>query len=78
MSGGRGGLQGHVKMFFFKKLFVYVILRLYTEFQCPTMYGTGKNVCVWVGTVVLIPIVVSSLYQAGQQAYMIEHMFSSS
>ena len=43
-----------------------------------TMYGTGKHVCVWVGTVVLIPIVVSSLYQAGQQAYMIEHMFSLS
>ena len=25
-GGGRGGLKGHVKMFFFKKLFVYVIL----------------------------------------------------
>ena len=32
----------------------------------------------WVGTVVLIPIVVSSLDQAEQQAYMIEHMLRSS
>ena len=28
-----------------KKLFSCVILRLYTEFQCPTMPGTGQKVC---------------------------------
>ena len=29
----------------FKKLVGCVILRLYTEFQCPTMPGTGRKVC---------------------------------
>ena len=29
----------------FKKLFSCVILRLYTEFQCPTMPGNGQHVC---------------------------------
>ena len=27
--------------FFFKKFLVYVIERLYSEFQCLTMFGTG-------------------------------------
>ena len=37
---------------FFKNLFSLVILRLYTEFQSPTMLGTGQKVCGgwwWVG-----------------------------
>ena len=29
----------------FKKLLSCVILRMYTEFQCPTMPGTGQKVC---------------------------------
>ena len=29
----------------FKKLFSCVILRLYPEFQCPTMPGSGQKVC---------------------------------
>ena len=30
---------------FFKKLFSFVILRLFTEFQCPNMPGAGQKVC---------------------------------
>ena len=37
--------------FFLQKLFIYVMLRLYTEFQCSTMCGTGQRVCVGVGGV---------------------------
>ena len=29
--------------FFLQKLFIYVMLRLYTEFQCSTMIGTGEK-----------------------------------
>ena len=29
----------------FKKLFLYVILKLCTEFQFPTMPATGQKVC---------------------------------
>ena len=36
-----------------KKLFICIIIMLYTEFQSPTMPGTGQKVCVgavgWVG-----------------------------
>ena len=37
--------------FFKKKLFIHVMLRLYTEFQCYTIPGTGQKVCGggWVG-----------------------------
>ena len=31
--------------FFFKKLFICIILKLYTECQCLTMPGTGQKVC---------------------------------
>ena len=46
--GGGGGKEEEK---IFKKLFSCVILRLYTEFQCPTMPGTGQKVCGgwWVG-----------------------------
>ena len=40
----RGG--GVFFSFFFKNLFSYAILRLYSEFQCPSMPGTGLKVCV--------------------------------
>ena len=30
---------------FLQKLFIYVMLRLYTEFQCSAMPGTGQKVC---------------------------------
>ena len=37
-------------IFFFKNLFSYFMLSLYTKFQCLTMYGTGQKVCVrWCG-----------------------------
>ena len=48
-----------------------VILMLYTEFQYPTMSGTGQKVCVgmvgggWVG-LVCKPILVFRLAQAEQ------------
>ena len=45
-------LRGKEEEKIFKKLFSCVILRLYTEFQCPTMPGTGQKVCGewwWVG-----------------------------
>ena len=37
-----GGGSGY---FFLKKLFICVILILYTEFQSPTMPGTCQKVC---------------------------------
>ena len=51
-------------------MFIWVLLRLHTEFQSSTMTGTGQTVCVrWVGVVVwwLKPILVFSLAQAEQQ-----------
>ena len=33
----------------FKKMFVYVIVMLYTKFQCPTVPGAGQKVCVQCG-----------------------------
>ena len=45
----------------FKKLFNCVILRLYTEFQCPTMPGTGQKVCGGGGGWVCKPIILLSL-----------------
>ena len=30
---------------FLQKLFIYVILRVYFEFQCSTMPGAGQKVC---------------------------------
>ena len=47
---------GAVKKKIFKKLFSCVILRLYTEFQCPTLPGTGQKVC---GVVVVVGGVVT-------------------
>ena len=47
------------------------MLRLYTEFQCPTMSGTGLKVCVRCGGGGgwwLKPIIVFSLVQAEQKA----------
>ena len=55
--------------FFLQKLFIYVMLRLYTEFQCSTMPGTGQKVCGggWVGGGwVFKPILVLSLAKAEQ------------
>ena len=55
-----GGLS-----FFLQKEFIYVMLRLYTEFQCSTMPGTGQNVCCgvvgvggvgWVGVVGVVGV----------------------
>ena len=48
------------------------MLRLYTEFQCPAMSGTGLKVCVrwvWWWWVVwwLKPVIVFSLVQAEQK-----------
>ena len=41
------GCVGHI---FFIDFFSYVILRLYPEFQCSTVPGTGHKVCaVWCG-----------------------------
>ena len=31
--------------FFLKKFFLYVILKLFTKFQYPTMPATGQKVC---------------------------------
>ena len=45
---------------FLHKLFIYVMLRLYTEFQCFTMPGTGQKVCGgWVVVVLKLIIVLS-------------------
>ena len=42
------------KIFFLlKAMFLYVMLRLYTEIYCPTMPGTGQKVWVGVWWVVL-------------------------
>ena len=40
------GWGAGLKIFFFKKSVIYVILRLYTEFRSPTVHGTGQKVCV--------------------------------
>ena len=56
--------------FVFKKFFLYVILKLCTEFQFPTMPATGQKVCG--GGVVggwLKPILVFSLAQAEQHKF---------
>ena len=55
-------------IFFFKKLFICVILLLFTKFQSPTMPGTRQKVCVRCGGVVwwCKPIIVFSLDQAEQ------------
>ena len=48
--GGGGGYCN----FFLKKLFICVILMLYSKFQSPTMPGTCQKVCVrWCGGVVV-------------------------
>ena len=39
------GLAGVGLDLFRDKLFIYVMLKLYTEFQCSTMPGTGQTVC---------------------------------
>ena len=39
------GLAGVGLDLFRDKLFIYVMLKLYTEFQCSTMPGTGQKVC---------------------------------
>ena len=49
------------KIFFFKKLFIWVVLMLYTEFQSSTMPGTGQKVCCGGGWVV---VVVETNYSA--------------
>ena len=59
-----GGVGGWTS-FFIQKLFIYVMLRLYTEFQCFTMPGTGQKVCGG-GWVVCKPILVLSLAKAEQ------------
>ena len=41
--GGGEGVKEEKKIF--KKLFGCVTFRLYTEFKCPTMPGTGQKVC---------------------------------
>ena len=46
LGWGGGGCEG---TFFFKKLSIYVILKLHTGVQCPTMPGTGQKV--WVRVV---------------------------
>ena len=38
--GGKGGWGGGIFLFF-KNLFRWVMLRMQTEFQCPTKPGTG-------------------------------------
>ena len=59
--------EGGIKKFFFKNLFRYVILKLYTKFQCPTVPGTGQKVFRGGdGVVVYKPIIVFSLAQAEQ------------
>ena len=40
LGEGEGGSK-----LFFKKFFLYVILKLYAEFQFPTMPATGQQVC---------------------------------
>ena len=62
------------KCFFVKKMFIYVMLRLYNKFQCSTMPGTGQKVCGGGGVVVVVvvvwwwlkPTLVFSLAQAEQ------------
>ena len=45
------------------------MLRLCTEFQCPTMPGTGPKVCVCGDAVGLKPILVFSFGQAEQNTF---------
>ena len=60
--------KGGLGNFLFKSLLSYVMLRLYTAFQCPTIPGTGLKVCVvwWVWWWVCKPIIMFSLAQAEQ------------
>ena len=53
--------MGGGDIFFFKKLFLWVVLILYTEFQSSTIPGTGQKVCVRVGGVVGVVGVVGDL-----------------
>ena len=60
-------------IFFFKKFFLFVILKLCAEFQYPTMSATGQKVCGGGGGgggVVVVwwlkPTLVFSLVQAEQ------------
>ena len=59
---------GEAGLSFLQKLFIYVMLRLHTEFQCSTIAGTGQKVCGggWV-VVVLKPIIVLTLAKAEQK-----------
>ena len=64
--GARGGWG---RVYFFKKLFLYVILKLCVEFQYPTMTATGQKVCGGVVGAVwwwIKPTLVFSLAQAEQ------------
>ena len=47
---------------------IYVMLELYTEFQCPSMAGTDQQVC---GGMVAVckPIIVFSVAQAEQKQF---------
>ena len=63
LAEGLGGGRGVKKKKIFKKLFSCVILRLYTEFQCPTMPGTGQKVCGGGGGGCVNPIILLSLSQ---------------
>ena len=38
-------LKGFPKRFVLHKSFIFVTIRLYIEFQCPTLPETGKKVC---------------------------------
>ena len=45
LLGGHYRLKGGGLIFFLKKFFLYVILKLCAEFQFPTMPATGQKVC---------------------------------
>ena len=49
-----------------KKMFLYVMLRLYTEIHCPTMPGTDQKFVWGYGRWVFKPIIMFSLVQAEQ------------
>ena len=45
LLGGPDQQRGGRGLFFLKKFFLYVILKLCTDFQFPTMPATGLKVC---------------------------------
>ena len=49
-----GGPDWRGGVFFLKKFFLYVILKLCTQFKFPTMPATGQKVCGGSGGVVVV------------------------